>query len=34
MCMEASAKALKIVETPVVYHEREGEEKLESSKDG
>ncbi|QCW05076.1 glycosyltransferase family 2 protein [Natrinema pallidum] len=34
MIMEAGAKDLEIVETPIVYHEREGEETLESFKDG
>ncbi len=34
MIMEAGAKDLDIVETPIVYHEREGEETLESFKDG
>jgi len=34
MIMKAGAKDLKIVETPIIYHEREGEEKLESFKDG
>ncbi|RQG96032.1 glycosyltransferase family 2 protein [Natrarchaeobius chitinivorans] len=34
MIMEAGAKGLDIVETPIVYHEREGEETLESFKDG
>lgn len=34
MIMEAGATDLDIVETPIVYHEREGEETLESFKDG
>jgi len=34
MIMEAGARDLDIVETPIVYHEREGEETLESFKDG
>jgi hypothetical protein len=34
MIMEAGAKDLDIVEVPIVYHEREGEETLESFKDG
>ncbi|PGF17139.1 glycosyl transferase [Natrinema sp. CBA1119] len=34
MIMEAGAKDLHIVETPIVYHEREGEETLESFRDG
>ncbi|MFC6766316.1 glycosyltransferase family 2 protein [Natrinema soli] len=34
MIMEAGAKDLTIVETPIVYHEREGEETLESFRDG
>lgn len=34
MIMKAGAKDLKIVETPIIYHEREGEEKLESFTDG
>ncbi|MFB1066365.1 glycosyltransferase family 2 protein [Natrinema sp. H-ect4] len=34
MIMEAGAKDLKIAETPIVYHEREGEETLESFRDG
>ena len=34
MIMKAGAKDLEIVETPIIYHEREGEEKLESFKDG
>ncbi|WP_226042369.1 glycosyltransferase family 2 protein [Natrinema sp. DC36] len=34
MIMEAGAKDLAIVETPIVYHEREGEETLESFRDG
>ncbi|WP_222912803.1 glycosyltransferase [Natrinema sp. SYSU A 869] len=34
MIMEAGAKDLTIVETPIIYHEREGEETLESFKDG
>ena len=34
MIMEAGAKDLVIEETPIVYHEREGEETLESFKDG
>ncbi len=34
MIMKAGAKDLKILETPIIYHEREGEEKLESFKDG
>lgn len=34
MIMEAGAKNLDIVEVPIVYHEREGEETLESFRDG
>lgn len=34
MIMEAGAKDLNIVEVPIVYHEREGEETLESFRDG
>ncbi|GAB3673198.1 glycosyltransferase [Halopiger thermotolerans] len=34
MIMEAGAKDLEIAETPIVYHEREGEETLESFRDG
>ncbi|ELZ14074.1 glycosyl transferase family 2 [Haloterrigena salina JCM 13891] len=34
MIMEAGAKDLVIEETPIIYHEREGEETLESFKDG
>ncbi|WP_254532746.1 glycosyltransferase family 2 protein [Natrinema gelatinilyticum] len=34
MIMEAGAQDLKIAETPIIYHEREGEETLESFKDG
>jgi hypothetical protein len=34
MIMEAGAKDLEIVEVPIVYHEREGEETLESFRDG
>ncbi|MFC6954594.1 glycosyltransferase family 2 protein [Halorubellus litoreus] len=34
MIMEAGARDLTIDETPIVYHEREGEETLESFKDG
>jgi len=34
MIMEAGARDLTIEETPIVYHEREGEETLESFKDG
>jgi len=34
MIMEAGAKNLEIVEVPIVYHEREGEETLESFRDG
>lgn len=34
MIMEAGAKDLDIVEVPIVYHEREGEETLESFRDG
>ncbi|MFA9504405.1 glycosyltransferase family 2 protein [Natrinema sp. H-ect1] len=34
MIMEAGAKDLDIVETPIVYHEREGEETLDSFSDG
>ncbi|RLM71390.1 glycosyltransferase family 2 protein [Halorubrum sp. Atlit-8R] len=34
MIMEAGAKDLEIAEVPIVYHEREGEETLESFRDG
>ncbi|WP_339104234.1 glycosyltransferase family 2 protein [Haloterrigena salinisoli] len=34
MIMEAGAKDLVIEETPIIYHEREGEETLESFRDG
>ncbi len=34
MIMEAGAQDLDIVETPIVYHEREGEETLDSFSDG
>ncbi|MFC6763664.1 glycosyltransferase family 2 protein [Natrinema soli] len=34
MIMKAGATDLEIVETPIVYHEREGEETLESFRDG
>lgn len=34
MVMEAGAKNLNIVEVPIVYHEREGEETLDSFRDG
>ncbi|WP_207589852.1 glycosyltransferase [Halomontanus rarus] len=34
MIMEAGAQGLEIVEVPIVYHEREGEETLESFADG
>lgn len=34
MIMQAGAEDLEIVEVPIVYHEREGEETLESFKDG
>jgi glycosyltransferase involved in cell wall biosynthesis len=34
MIMEAGAQNLDIVEVPIVYHEREGEETLESFRDG
>jgi glycosyltransferase involved in cell wall biosynthesis len=34
MIMEAGARDLTIEERPIVYHEREGEEKLESFRDG
>lgn len=34
MIMEAGSKDLEIAETPIVYHEREGEETLESFRDG
>jgi len=34
MIMDAGAKDLDIVETPIVYHEREGEETLDSFRDG
>jgi len=34
MIMEAGAQDLQIAETPIIYHEREGEETLESFKDG
>nr|WP_318257339.1 glycosyltransferase family 2 protein [Salella cibi] len=34
MIMEAGAKDLKIAEKPIVYHEREGEETLDSFQDG
>ncbi|WP_435146427.1 glycosyltransferase family 2 protein [Halobaculum sp. P14] len=34
MIMDAGAKGLNIVETPITYHEREGEAKLESFRDG
>jgi len=34
MIMDAGAKDLEIVEVPIVYHEREGEETLESFRDG
>ncbi|MCT9098195.1 glycosyltransferase family 2 protein [Haloarchaeobius sp. HME9146] len=34
MIMEAGARDLEIQEKPIIYHEREGEEKLESFKDG
>lgn len=34
MIMEAGAKDLEIVETPIVLHEREGEETLDSFRDG
>jgi glycosyltransferase involved in cell wall biosynthesis len=34
MVMEAGAKGLDIVEVPIVYHEREGEETLDSFRDG
>lgn len=34
MIMEAGAKDLDIVEVPIVYHEREGEETLDSFRDG
>ncbi|TKX84364.1 glycosyltransferase family 2 protein [Halorubrum sp. SS5] len=34
MIMEAGAKDLEIVEVPIVYHEREGEETLDSFRDG
>jgi len=34
MIMDAGARGLKIVEVPIVYHEREGEANLESFKDG
>ena len=34
MIMEAGAKDLDIIEVPIVYHEREGEETLDSFRDG
>lgn len=34
MIMDAGAKDLEIVEVPIVYHEREGDETLESFRDG
>lgn len=34
MIMDAGAKDLEIVEVPIVYHEREGEETLDSFRDG
>lgn len=34
MIMDAGAKDLEIVEVPIMYHEREGEETLESFRDG